>query len=345
MRCEKEKVQSWAVEQLMKVGMPEEDADNTVYVLLTTDEMGIHSHGLKNLRGYIEKIRVGALNPNPKMKILAEGASFSVIDADHGMGMVGAILGMNTAVRHAKQTGVGYCCVRNSTHFGAGGVYANIGAESGMFAMAMSNTDPNMAIPGGVGMVIGNNPFAYAYPKRDGTTVFLDIALSATAALKINQAKKDHRSIPDTWLLDDQGNPTNDPAWYGNGGALQPLGMHKGYGLSVMVEALTAMMSNGYLCKDIPSWCFNLEEPNCVCHAFLALDISQISSMENFLDKEEEYEKYIRTSRKKDDGTVILMPGEREWEHINREKPCVEIPKEVVDELIQLDPRFIEVCV
>lgn len=101
-----------------------------------------------------------------------------------------------------------------------------------MFGIAMSNTDPNMAIPGTIGMTIGNNPFSYAYPKENGQSVFLDIALSATAALKINKAKQAHEQIPNTWLIDDHGNATTDPSWYGNGGALQPIAAYKGYGLS-----------------------------------------------------------------------------------------------------------------
>ena len=198
-------------------------------------------------------------------------------------------------------------------NFGAGGVYSNLAAREGMFGIAMSNTDPNMAIPGTIGMTIGNNPFSYAYPKENGQSVFLDIALSATAALKINKAKQAHEQIPNTWLIDDHGNATTDPSWYGNGGALQPIAAYKGYGLSVMVEALTAMMSGGCTCRDVPSWCFNLDSYNHVCHAFLAFDIAAITGEQNFLNAASTYEKYLKSAKTKDERTTVMMPGEIEW--------------------------------
>ncbi len=340
MRIERKKIEKMGIEVLKKYGMRTDDAQITLSILIETEAMGIHSHGLKNLNNYVEKIKNGSLNPIPDIKIIYENASSAVIDADNSIGMVSSLHGMNEAIKRAQKTGVGYCCVRNSCHFGAGGVYANYAAKQGMFAMAMSNTDPNMAIPGGVGMVIGNNPFAYAYPKRNGDTVFLDIALSSTAALKINKAKAEHKPIPDTWLIDSAGNPTTDPQWYGNGGALQPVGMHKGYGLSIMVEVLTAIMAGGSICRDVPSWCFKLDEKNRACHGFLAIDIGKLCGIEAFYDSTEEFENYIKSSKKRNPDTEIFMPGEKEWYLYHQNSEILYIPEDVLAELRKLIPEI-----
>jgi LDH2 family malate/lactate/ureidoglycolate dehydrogenase len=49
--------------------------------------------------------------------------------------------------------------------------------------------------------------------------------------------------LPGKWLLDGEGNPTDDPHVMKRGGSILPIGGidhgHKGYGLSLMVEALT----------------------------------------------------------------------------------------------------------
>lgn len=200
---------------LMAQGVSEKNAQVTTALLIEADEMGIHSHGVKNLHKYIEKIRLGKLNPACQIEVISDMPGCAVLDAHNSIGMVSGYRGMKLAMEKARKTGIGYVCVRNSCHFGAGGVYSNLAAREGMFGIAMSNTDPNMAIPGTIGMTIGNNPFSYAYPKENGQSVFLDIALSATAALKINKAKQAHEQIPNTWLIDDHGNATTDPSWYG----------------------------------------------------------------------------------------------------------------------------------
>jgi hypothetical protein len=80
--------------------------------------------------------------------------------------------------------------VRNSCHFGAAGYYANMAAQEGLVGIAMSNADPNMAIPNSSGVAIGNNPFSFAIPYKDGKTIFLDMALSNVAALKVVMARE-----------------------------------------------------------------------------------------------------------------------------------------------------------
>lgn len=347
MKVQWKKIKDLGTEALRKEGMQPEDAEITLDVLLEAEAMGIHSHGLKNLNNYVQKIRCGTLNPRPELQVVYESKAAKVLDADDGMGMVAAVRGMETAIELAKKYGAGYCCVRNSCHFGAGGIYANLAARQGMFAMAMSNTDPNMAVPGGIGMTIGNNPFAYAYPRRNGETVFLDIALSATAALKINKAKMEGKQIPDTWLLDDKGNPTTEPGWYGKGGALQPVGLHKGYGLSVMVEVLTSVLSGGKICRDVPSWCFELDKKNRASHGFFAIDIEKLSGLEAFYDKTEELERYIKASRTRTADTSILMPGEMEWANYRKNSVFVEIPEDVEMELRKLisESEFEKCCV
>ena len=167
-----------------------------------------------------------------------------------------------------------------------------------MIGIAMSNTDPNMTVPGGKGMIIGNSPVAYSIPAGKYKTMFLDIAMSATAALKINQAKLDQKPIPNTWLVDDEGIPTTDPQYYGNGGALQPMAAHKGAGLSMLVDVLSGVLSGGEVTSGITSWCFDLPTKNRASHAFIAINISAMQPEEDFEKRVEEYIGYVKQSPK-----------------------------------------------
>lgn len=336
-RVKIEELQKFCKEALVKYGMSERDAALTGEVLSVTDAFGINSHGTKNLRMYIEKIKAGGLNPKAEPEFIREGGAFAVLDGKDGMGMVNGRLGMEKAIELAQKSGIGYVSVKNSCHFGAGAYYANFAAQKGLLGIAMSNTDPNMAVPGGKSMILGNNPFAFAYPVKGSHPVILDIALSATAALKINKAKMYHQSIPDTWMVDPDGKPTTDPQYYQNGGALQPMGAHKGYGLSMMVEALSALVSGGYLCRDVKSWCFDLPSHNRVSHAFIAVDLAAVCPDGNFAERAKEYVDYIQSSPKAKGNDHLFVPGEMEWNRYDSGcKDGILLPEDVVDSIEKL---------
>jgi len=334
--CQKD-LEKFCSDALQKYGMNEEDAAVTGEVLSVTDAFGIHSHGTKNLRMYIEKIKAGGLDPKAKSKFIREGGAFAVMDAKNGMGMVAGRKAMGKAIELAEKSGIGYVTVKNSCHFGAGAYYVNYAAQKGMLGIAMSNTDPNMAVPGGKGMTLGNNPIAYSFPRKNGQPVILDIALSTTAALKINKAKMSHQSIPDTWMVDPDGKPTTDPQYYQNGGALQPVGAHKGYGLSMLVETLSALVSGGSICRDVKSWCFDLSSLNNACHSFIAINLNMLCPEGDFTERAEEYIDYIKNSPKTDGTSRLLVPGEMEWEnYADGSKNGILLPPDVADTLEQL---------
>jgi len=331
----------FCIKALKQYGVSEKDSRITAEVLAGTDAFGIYSHGTKNLRIYIEKIEAGALDPKAQPEVIKEGPAYAIIDAKDAMGMVASYKGMEKAIDLARKSGIGFVAVKNSCHFGAAGYYANMAAREGMIGIAMSNTDPNMAVPNGKGMTIGNNPLSYAVPAGKNDPVFLDIAMSATAALKINQAKIDKKLIPDTWLIDDEGLPTTDPQYYGNGGALQPMAAHKGYGLSLLVDILCGLLSGGAVTKDIPSWCFVLRAKNRASHAFLAINIGAMQLQEEFKSRMDEYIDYVKASPKAKGKDRIYMPGEIEWERKRKaDQEGIMMPDDVVQSLEMVSKRI-----
>lgn len=333
-RISKDELERFCRDALTKYGMNEQDAEITGKILTITDAFGIHSHGTKNLHPYLQKIRAGGIDPKAVPEFVREGGAFAVMDAKDGIGMASGYKAMRKAVELAKKSGIGYVAVKNSCHFGAGASYTNLAARQGLLGIAMSNTDPNMVVPGGKGMTLGNNPVSYAFPRAGGHPVILDIALSATAALKINKAKTYHESIPDTWMVDPDGRPTTDPQYYQNGGALLPVGAHKGYGLSLLVEALSALASGGNFCRDVKSWCFDLPSKNRVCHAFLAVDPSLVCPDGNFAERAEELADYVKSSPKAAGTSGIFLPGEMEWNRYDDGcKNGIPLPEDVADSL------------
>lgn len=330
-----ENLKRFCTKALEKAGMRSDYAEITAEVLAETDAFGTHSHGTKNLFGYVKKAQVGGMEMNAEPRILKEGDSYALMDAGHGIGMVVSCKAMELACRKAKKTGIAIVTVKNSTHFGAAGYYANMAAREGCFGIALSNVDPNMTVPGARGMILGNNPLSYASPMEDEESIFLDIAMSNVASLKVIQAKKEGRSIPDTWIVDKDGLPTTDPSQYPGEGAMQPLGSHKGYGLSVMVELLTGVLSGGGISSigDIVSWCFQPEKYNNVSHTFLALDVSKFAGRENYLKRSGEMARCLREAPKAKGKDRIYLPGEMEWEKHKTAQRELELPADVAEQL------------
>ena len=330
-----EDLKEFCAEALVHEGMSEQNARITAEVLAETDAYGTHSHGTKNLHGYIKKARVNALDIIAEPVVIKEGPAFAIIDAQNGMGMVASCQAMELACDKAKQAGIGIVTVKNSTHFGAAGYFANIAASRGMFGVSMSNVDPNMTVPGARGMLMGNNPLSYAAPALSTPSVFLDIAMSNVASLKVVQARKNGSSIPDSWIVDKDGLPTTDPSHYPEEGAMQPFAAHKGYGLAVMVELMTGILAGGgvSMLGDIVSWVFELDKPNNVCHTFMAIDVEQFVGKEAYATRTEEMIQSLRGAPKAKGRDRIYVPGEIEWDKHKQAETCLELPVEVVTSL------------
>lgn len=327
-----ENLKAFCQAALEKEGMKKEYAATVAEVLSETDAFGTNSHGTKNLHNYIKKFRVGGIDINAEPEIVSEGPAFAVIDANKALGMIPSVQAMELACKKAETAGIGIVTVRNSSHFGAAGYYANIAAKKGMIGLSMSNVDPNMTAPGARGMLLGNNPFAYAAPAGTTPSVFLDIAMSNVASLKVVQARKDGREIPPTWIVDKDGLPTTDPSHYPEEGAMQPMAAHKGYGLAIMVDLLTGILSGGCTSMggDIVSWCFEMEKPNRVCHTFIAINPKLFLGKEGITDRVESMAKTLREAPKAKGTERIYTPGEIEWnKHAIVESEGFTVPADV----------------
>lgn len=334
-------LQQFCADALRAAGVPSADADTAAHVLCRTDAFGIHSHGTKNLDDYIRKMEAGGMCRAGTPRILREGPSWAAVDAQNVLGMVAGTMGMETAIRKCQQTGIGIVNVIHSEHFGAAGYYAVLAAEQGLIGLSMSNVDANMTIPGAKGKVMGNNPFAYALPAGTYPPIFLDIALSAVASLKVVQARRDGVQIPTGWIVDKNGLPTTDPSHYPEEGAMMPMAAHKGYGLAVLVEALTSILGGGPMMMQVPSWLFCMPEPNDVSHTFLCMDPACFTGADAFRARVDEAIAYLHGLPRADGCERIYYPGEMEWERHSRAVQCgLALPADTLQSLRRLSKHM-----
>ena len=306
-------LQIFSEKALMKAGVSAENAKIAADTLVGTDTFGVLTHGTKNLKQYIQKMEAGGLDASAEPTVICEGPAFAVLNGNKAIGMVSAYKAMEIAIKKAKEVGIAYVGVKNSCHFGAAGYYANLAAKEGLIGLSMSNTDPVIAVPNGCTKAIGTNPFSFAAPDGRGKSVFLDIALSNVAALKVIMAKEKGEQIPDTWLVDNDGLPTTDSSLFPQNASLQPMGMHKGYGLALLVEILSAVITGAGMLSEVASWNLDLSTTNNVGHAFIAIDVKKMIPEKEYNERILKVINELKNAPKAKGKNEIFLPGEMEW--------------------------------
>lgn len=336
-------LKTFCTDALSKAGMNSENAEIMSSALIQTEMWGIHTHGVKNLFGYIEKAEAGGVSFASEPTVEKETGSIAVINGNNTMGYISATKAMNLAVEIARTTGISMVLVKNSCHFGACGYYANLAAQNGMVGIAASNVDKKMSIPGAKGMVIGHNPFAFAAPARSFPSVILDISSSNVASLRVLKAKDNGDAIPESWISDVNGKPTTDPSRYPDEGALLPMGGHKGYGIAMFIEILTSVLLGCPTSSEneVYSWCFDLDKPNNVSHSIIAINPNAISGDGFFSNRVQTFIDELHNAPKADGSNGITVPGEGMWDRYKKaEENGIELPDDVTNEIRKIEKKF-----
>jgi uncharacterized oxidoreductase len=245
-------------------GWPEEDAAELARHLVLANLSGHDSHGVGIMPLYVGAIRDGLLGPENRPVDKVAAPPFLVIDGRVALGQPTASRAVARAADMARQGGVAVLNLIDAHHIGRIGDYAEQAAALGLVSMFWVNVagrPPIVAPHGAREARWGTNPHAIGVPNGDAPLI-LDFATSRMAHGKARVALNKGQKAPDGFLIDARGEPTNDPAVAfppGPMGALLPFGEHKGAGLSMMAEILSAGLAGGALIKDKPSgsWIIN----------------------------------------------------------------------------------------
>jgi LDH2 family malate/lactate/ureidoglycolate dehydrogenase len=249
-------LRAFAAQVLCAVGVPSTHADDAAKVLAWANLHGIDTHGVRNLkRVYVDNIVKGKVKPQPDFCIEHETPVTARVDGDRGLGLVAGPWAVRLAMDKARVHGAGFVVVRNSNHYGAAGYHAMLAVAEEMIGISMTGylfgegatigvTPALSKMP-----MLSTNPIAVACPAGVEPAFLLDIATSIVPMNRIQLYRETGRSIPEGWGLDENGEPTTDPAAVRRllplGGSRE-MGSHKGYGLGVMVEILCALLSGGW---------------------------------------------------------------------------------------------------
>ena len=308
-----------------KEGFSSEDARAIADVLMQADLFGIESHGAQRLMYYHRNIRSGSVNVSAKPVVLRETPVSALIDGHFGMGTLVAQFAMRMAIEKAKQSGVGMAVVRNSSHYGIAGYYTLMAEREGLAAFSMTNTGPIMVPTFGREMMLGTNPMAFCMPA-DPVPFWFDASTTVVTLGKVEVCQKRGRPMPQGWTIGPDGAPCTDAPRMnasilaGERGGILPLGGegethggHKGYGLGIMVEALTGVLAQG---MTSPQMCG--AHGDHTCHFLLAFDPAMFGDPADIRARMSAYLAALRASEKMPGCARIYTPGEKAFEAMAR---------------------------
>ena len=298
----------------------DEDANLAADVLLAADMRGVNSHGLIRLGSYYgSRLRKGLMNPQAVLTVVKETATTLTIDAGNGLGHPAGVKTMRLCIQKAFNSGVALATVRNSNHFGIAGYYAMMALPKDMIGICFTNTAPFVAPTHGREAILGTNPIAVAVPANDHARPFvLDMATSIVSIGKVAVYQKEGRNIPSGWGVDAQGQVTENPAAVREGGALMPLGGpdilrgYKGYGLSLMVDIFSGVLSGAAFGENVGN---AAQDKRCnVGHFFGAIRIDAFRDPQEFKADMDTLLSQLRQAPKAAGEERIYIHGEKEFE-------------------------------
>lgn len=324
-------------------GFKADDAAFIAESLIDADRHGIASHGVQRMAMYDHKLRHGMIDPQARATLVSDDRAGAVLDGHSGMGQLVSRDAMRLAIAKAREHGVGIVAVRDSNHFGTAGFYARMAADEGLIGWASTNSNP-LTVPTHAGTpALGSNPIAFAVGRGDDRIVY-DAATSTVSLGKIEVLEKIGKPIPGDWAVNDDGSVEHDAARAMDNvratprtGGLTPLGGagetnagYKGYGLALVVEILTGVLSGGLLSLDMKG--------QHICHCFAAIDPAVFGGADAVADRVADLARRLR-SLPSVDGHDVLVPGDKERTAARANRTDVPIDQATFDQLAVIARR------
>ncbi len=220
-------------------------AQRTADHLIGSNVAGVDSHGILRLSDYVDMVQKGKMARQDLIEVIRDQEAMALLDAHYTFGQMTAYRATEMATNKARKFGIGIVSVRNSSHIGRLGEYAEQMVQqnmAGFICINLQGAGQRVAPWGGREGRIGTSAQAWGVPTGSGPMI-IDISTAVSAEGKIRVKLRRGETLAPNWILDSHGEPSRNPAdLYGPPpGAILTAGEHKGYGLTLITEALTGI--------------------------------------------------------------------------------------------------------
>ncbi|MBX9626566.1 MAG: Ldh family oxidoreductase [Gemmataceae bacterium] len=227
--------------------------------LVEADLLGHTTHGLQLAPGYLRELACGSMSARGEPEVVADRGAAVTWEGRRLPGVWLAGKAVDLAADRAVTHGLASVVIRRGHHIGCLAAFLRRATDRGLMVI-LASSDPagaSVAPFGGRRAVFTPDPLAVGIPT-DGDPILIDMSASITTNGLTDRLRREGGRFPGMWALDAEGRPTDDPAALAADppGTLLPTGGadhgHKGYGLALLIEALTQGLS-GFGRADPPT--------------------------------------------------------------------------------------------
>jgi ureidoglycolate dehydrogenase (NAD+) len=305
-RVRHDDLQRFIAQAFQTKSMSADDADVVAEALVWANLRGGDGHGVARLPRYLEMIDRGEMDPKGRPTFTIDADAFFILDGGRAAGPIAMMDAVRAATERAKQRGACIGIMRDATHAGAIGRYAQWVVEQGCACIILAAAYPFMPYHGAKVASLPTAPIVMGVPTERHGAVVLDMASSIVAMGKIHQARTKGEQLEEGWALDVDGRPTTDP----NKAAFPlPLGGAKGSGLSLMTELLAGVLGgNSILTRVLGPERSKRNAQNCL---IIAMDPAAFRPDGGFMPDVDTLADLIKALPLREGFDEILLPGER----------------------------------
>ena len=305
------RLEEFVAEAFRAVGVPPDDAETVGQLMTRIDLRGLDGHGVFRLPQYIQRIRAGGINVEPKIRIARESESTALIDGDNAVGHLAVREAARVAMDKAGKHGVAWVGTNNSNHAGAASIYAMMPLARDMIGLYVAVGSANHLPPwGGIEMLLSTNPLACAIPGLAEPPIVLDMATTVASYGKVKMAAQRGEQIPEGWMIDAEGAPLTDPA-RADDGFLLPIGGYKGYGLALIFGLLAGTLNGAAMGREVIDFNKDHETLTNTGQFIIALDIKAFADVDTFKRNVDGVIRAMRASPTLPGVDRIRVPGEQ----------------------------------
>jgi LDH2 family malate/lactate/ureidoglycolate dehydrogenase len=334
-RVAPKRLQTFSAELLQANGCDAEQAGVMAEILVWCNRIDRPNQGVWRLPLLCRRLQAGLIAVPCRPQVTQCAPGIHRMDGNGGFGHYVAARAMQHTITNARISGIAMTAVHNSNFFGAAGYYADQAARAGMLGLAMSNSFPKVAPHGGVLPALGTNPMAFAAPRRSGETLLLDMSTSASAGSTVTKRAEDGGALPEGIAIDKQGRPITDPSRVADG-ALLPFGGAKGFGLSLMVEILSGVISGAGFSHEVRSMYKDFERSGDNGHFFMAIDVEKLMPLQSYYARVDQLVDYVKASTEGFADRAITLPGEARWRAQRESEDAVALDAATQSALLEL---------
>lgn len=304
-RVKKEEVMSVLERKLIKYGFSIKDASTMADVFMTNSLEGVYSHGINRFGrflDYVDKgvVKIGAI---PELKSSSNG--LEQWDGKRGPGILNALAGVKKAMHLSDEHGIACVALGNTNHWMRGGTYGRIAAKEGYVFIGWTNTIANLPAWGAKDRRIGNNPLVMAVPGSK--PVVIDMAMSQYSYGKLEDMALRGEKLNHPGGFDKEGNQSLDPKEILEAGRPLPIGLWKGAGLSLVLDLLATILSDGQSTAELSEQ--KIESG--VSQVFICVNPNNLSRSRSMAETVSYIIDDYKKSIPQDDLQRIVYPGER----------------------------------